>query len=50
MLCRPWALGGLSYEHMFDTTTDWDEGLDEAQMEAVTHGEGPLIIAAGAGT
>jgi DNA helicase-2/ATP-dependent DNA helicase PcrA len=35
---------------MFDTATDWDEGLDESQMEAVTHGEGPLIIAAGAGT
>jgi DNA helicase II / ATP-dependent DNA helicase PcrA len=47
---RPRALGGLSYEHMFDTATDWDEGLDEAQMEAVTHGEGPLVIAAGAGT
>jgi DNA helicase-2/ATP-dependent DNA helicase PcrA len=35
---------------MFDTATDWDEGLDDAQMEAVTHGDGPLIVAAGAGT
>lgn len=35
---------------MFDTVADWDEGLDDAQIEAVTHGEGPLIVAAGAGT
>ena len=40
----------LSYEHMFDTASDWDEGLDDAQMEVVTHGDGPLIVAAGAGT
>jgi ATP-dependent DNA helicase UvrD/PcrA len=28
----------------------WDEGLDEAQLAAATHGDGPLIVAAGAGT
>ncbi len=34
---------------MFDTGS-WDDGLDEAQLRAVTHGEGPLVIVAGAGT
>lgn len=29
---------------------DWDEGLDEAQLAAVTHGDGPLAVLAGAGT
>ena len=33
---------------MFDTR--WDERLDEAQLAAVTHGDGPLIVVAGAGT
>ncbi len=33
---------------MFDTR--WDEQLDEAQLAAVTHGDGPLIVVAGAGT
>ncbi len=33
---------------MFDAR--WDEGLDEAQLAAVTHGDGPLIVVAGAGT
>src|SRR5487761_2171496 len=28
----------------------WDAGLDDAQLAAVTHGEGPLIVLAGAGT
>ncbi len=28
----------------------WDAGLDDAQLAAATHGDGPLIIAAGAGT
>jgi DNA helicase-2/ATP-dependent DNA helicase PcrA len=28
----------------------WDEGLDETQLEAASHGDGPLVIAAGAGT
>jgi len=28
----------------------WDDGLDEAQLCAVTHGDGPLVIIAGAGT
>ena len=28
----------------------WDEELDEAQLAAVTHGDGPLIVVAGAGT
>lgn len=29
---------------------DWGDGLDEAQLTAVEHGAGPLVIAAGAGT
>jgi DNA helicase-2/ATP-dependent DNA helicase PcrA len=29
---------------------DWDEGLDEAQLAAVVHGDGPLVVLAGAGT
>jgi len=33
---------------MFDAR--WDEQLDEAQLAAVTHGDGPLIVVAGAGT
>jgi DNA helicase-2/ATP-dependent DNA helicase PcrA len=33
---------------MFDLR--WDEGLDEAQLAAATHGDGPLIVVAGAGT
>ena len=28
----------------------WDEGLDDAQVAAATHGDGPLIVMAGAGT
>ncbi len=30
--------------------TAWDSGLDDAQLEAVTHGDDPLVIVAGAGT
>ncbi len=33
---------------MFDSR--WDAGLDEAQLAAVTHGQAPLVILAGAGT
>jgi DNA helicase-2/ATP-dependent DNA helicase PcrA len=33
---------------MFDA--QWSDGLDEAQLAAVEHGAGPLVIAAGAGT
>ncbi|MGF7235496.1 MAG: ATP-dependent helicase [Frankia sp.] len=33
---------------MFDPA--WDEGLDERQLAAATHGDGPLVILAGAGT
>jgi DNA helicase II / ATP-dependent DNA helicase PcrA len=33
---------------MFDSR--WDAGLDEAQLTAASHGDGPLIIVAGAGT
>ena len=33
---------------MFDSR--WDEGLDDAQLAAATHGDGPLIVVAGAGT
>src|SRR5450432_2692953 len=36
-------------EHMFDSHS-WDDGLDEAQLEATTHGDSPLVILAGAGT
>ena len=28
----------------------WDDGLDEAQLAVATHGEGPLVVVAGAGT
>jgi DNA helicase-2/ATP-dependent DNA helicase PcrA len=38
------------YEHMFVEPTGWDEDLDEAQLEAATHGDGPLVVVAGAGT
>ena len=30
--------------------TAWDTGLDDAQLAAVTHGDSPLVIVAGAGT
>jgi DNA helicase-2/ATP-dependent DNA helicase PcrA len=33
---------------MFDAR--WDAGLDDAQLAAATHGDGPLIVVAGAGT
>ncbi|MCW2530313.1 MAG: UvrD/REP helicase [Pseudonocardiales bacterium] len=33
---------------MFDSR--WDAGLDDAQLAAVTHGDTPLVILAGAGT
>ncbi|MDP9221507.1 MAG: ATP-dependent helicase, partial [Actinomycetota bacterium] len=33
---------------MFDS--GWDEGLDDAQLAAATHGDGPLVVLAGAGT
>jgi DNA helicase-2/ATP-dependent DNA helicase PcrA len=33
---------------MFDS--HWDEGLNDAQLAAATHGDGPLIVVAGAGT
>jgi DNA helicase-2/ATP-dependent DNA helicase PcrA len=35
---------------MFDLAGAWDEGLDDAQLTAATHGDGPLIVMAGAGT
>ncbi|MHB8506553.1 MAG: ATP-dependent helicase, partial [Acidimicrobiales bacterium] len=35
---------------MFDVAGAWDEGLDDAQVAAATHGDGPLIVMAGAGT
>lgn len=31
-------------------TGAWDEGLDDAQVAAATHGETPLVVIAGAGT
>ncbi len=33
-----------------DAHRAWDDGLDEAQLQAATHGDGPLVILAGAGT
>ncbi len=33
---------------MFDAR--WDDGLDDAQLAAATHGDAPLIVVAGAGT
>ncbi len=30
--------------------TAWDDGLDESQLAAVTHGDSPLVVVAGAGT
>ena len=41
---RTWRTVG----HMFDMR--WDAGLDDAQLAAATHGDGPLIVLAGAGT
>ena len=41
---------GLGYERMFATSSDWDEGLDDAQLAAVSHGSTPLLVVAGAGT
>ena len=35
---------------MFDTPRGGTHGLDDAQLAAVTHGDGPLVIMAGAGT
>ncbi len=35
---------------MFDPAGAWDDGLDEAQLAAATHGDAPLIVMAGAGT
>jgi DNA helicase-2/ATP-dependent DNA helicase PcrA len=35
---------------MFEGLAGWDEGLDEAQLGAATHGDGPLVVVAGAGT
>jgi DNA helicase-2/ATP-dependent DNA helicase PcrA len=34
---------------MFDSG-GWDDGLDDAQLEAVLHDDGPLVVVAGAGT
>ena len=33
---------------MFDLR--WDDGLDDAQLAAATHGTDPLVVVAGAGT
>ncbi|MEP6852395.1 MAG: ATP-dependent helicase [bacterium] len=33
---------------MFESS--WDAGLDDAQLAAATHGDGPLVVLAGAGT
>jgi len=35
---------------MFALDGAWDEGLDDAQVAAATHGDGPLVVIAGAGT
>ncbi|MGP8207441.1 MAG: ATP-dependent helicase [Acidimicrobiales bacterium] len=31
-------------------SSDWDQGLDEAQLAVATHGADPLVVVAGAGT
>ena len=31
-------------------STGWDEGLDDAQLAVANHGDGPLVVVAGAGT
>jgi DNA helicase-2/ATP-dependent DNA helicase PcrA len=35
---------------MFATPAGWDAGLDDAQLDVATHGDGPLVVVAGAGT
>jgi DNA helicase-2/ATP-dependent DNA helicase PcrA len=36
---------------MFDNAAGaWDDGLDEVQLDVATHGDGPLVVMAGAGT
>ena len=36
-------------KHVFEDAS-WDDGLDDTQLAAATHGDGPLVIVAGAGT
>jgi DNA helicase-2/ATP-dependent DNA helicase PcrA len=51
-----WVAGGPAapirgnVERMFVAAGAWDDGLDDAQMAAATHGDGPLVVMAGAGT
>jgi len=45
----PGTPAGYGGERMFDGG-GWDEGLDDAQLEAVLADDGPLVVVAGAGT
>jgi DNA helicase-2/ATP-dependent DNA helicase PcrA len=47
-MVRCGRLGCRTLAHVFDM--NWAQGLDDAQLQAAMHGEGPLIIVAGAGT
>jgi DNA helicase-2/ATP-dependent DNA helicase PcrA len=47
---RPAGSGGSPPDRLADAGDGWDAGLDEAQLQAVLHGEGPLVVVAGAGT
>ncbi len=42
------SIDPASIKRMFDS--GWDAGLDDTQLAAVTHGDTPLVILAGAGT
>src|SRR6187397_2048438 len=43
-----WTSSSSTVGRMFDQ--GWDAGLDDNQLSAAAHGDGPLVILAGAGT